>query len=233
MNSPVRLTRPVRKILTNNEVPPLKCKPLVKLTDRGFLMQNKNERLILNSDDLRRAITRIAHEILERNKGAKDLVLVGLHTRGVPLAQRIAKTINSIEGTNLPIGKLDISLYRDDFIGRAKPIIKSTELPVPIEDQVVILVDDVLYTGRSIRAAMDALTDFGRAKSIQLAVLVDRGHREVPIRPDYIGKNIPTSRNEAVSVRLEEVDCLEEVTLAPNPGLIINERSGGKRGLED
>ena len=196
-------------------------------------MQNKNERLILNSDDLRRAITRIAHEILERNKGAKDLVIVGLHTRGVPLAQRIAKTINSIEGTNLPIGKLDISLYRDDFIGRAKPIIKSTELPVPIEDQVVILVDDVLYTGRSIRAAMDALTDFGRAKSIQLAVLVDRGHREVPIRPDYIGKNIPTSRNETVSVRLEEVDCLEEVTLAPNPGLIINERSGGKRGLED
>ena len=162
-------------------------------------MLNRNERLILSSDDLRRAITRIAHEILERNKGAENLVIVGLHTRGVPLASRLATIIGSLEGSTPHVGKLDISLYRDDFIGRSKPIIKSTELPVPIEDQVVVLVDDVLYTGRS----------------IQLAVLVDRGHREVPIRPDYIGKNIPTSKDESVSVKLKEIDDFEAVTLAP------------------
>jgi pyrimidine operon attenuation protein/uracil phosphoribosyltransferase len=201
--------------LANNQAPLPRRKPLVKLTDKGFLMLNQNERLILSSEDLRRAITRIAHEILEKNKGSEDLVIVGLHTRGVPLADRLANIIESLEDTRPPVGKLDISLYRDDFVGRAKPVIKSTELPVPIEDRVVVLVDDVLYTGRSIRAAMDALTDFGRARSIQLAVLVDRGHREVPIRPDYIGKNIPTSRDEAVSVKLEEIDNFEAVTLTP------------------
>ena len=201
--------------LANNQAPLPRRKPLVKLTDKGFLMLNQNERLILSSEDLRRAITRIAHEILEKNKGSEDLVIVGLHTRGVPLADRLANIIESLEDTRPPVGKLDISLYRDDFVGRAKPVIKSTELPVPIEDRVVVLVDDVLYTGRSIRAAMDALTDFGRARSIQLAVLVDRGHREVPIRPDYIGKNIPTSRDEAVSVKLEELDNFEAVTLTP------------------
>ena len=201
--------------LANNQAPLPRRKPLVKLTDKGFLMLNQNERLILSSEDLRRAITRIAHEILEKNKGSEDLVIVGLHTRGVPLANRLANIIESLEDTRPPVGKLDISLYRDDFVGRAKPVIKSTELPVPIEDRVVVLVDDVLYTGRSIRAAMDALTDFGRARSIQLAVLVDRGHREVPIRPDYIGKNIPTSRDEAVSVKLEEIDNFEAVTLTP------------------
>jgi len=201
--------------LANNQAPLPRSKPLVKLTDKGFLMLNQNERLILSSEDLRRAITRIAHEILEKNKGSEDLVIVGLHTRGVPLADRLANIIESLEDTRPPVGKLDISLYRDDFVGRAKPVIKSTELPVPIEDRVVVLVDDVLYTGRSIRAAMDALTDFGRARSIQLAVLVDRGHREVPIRPDYIGKNIPTSRDEAVSVKLEEIDNFEAVTLTP------------------
>ena len=199
----------------NNQAPLPRRKPLVKLPGKGFLMLNRNERLILSSEDLRRAITRIAYEILERNKGSKDLIIVGLHTRGVPLADRLANIIESLEGTKPPVGKLDISLYRDDFVGRAKPVIKSTELPVPIEDRVVVLVDDVLYTGRSIRAAMDALTDFGRARSIQLAVLVDRGHREVPIRPDYIGKNIPTSRDEAVSVKLEEIDSVEAVTLSP------------------
>ena len=201
--------------LANNQTPLPRRKPLVKLTDKGFLMLNQNKRLILSSEDLRRAITRIAHEILEKNKGSEDLVIVGLHTRGVPLADRLANIIESLEDTRPPVGKLDISLYRDDFVGRAKPVIKSTELPVPIEDRVVVLVDDVLYTGRSIRAAMDALTDFGRARSIQLAVLVDRGHREVPIRPDYIGKNIPTSRDEAVSVKLEEIDNFEAVTLTP------------------
>ena len=201
--------------LANNQAPLPRRKPLVKLTDKGFLMLNQNERLILSSEDLRRAITRIAHEILEKNKGSEDLVIVGLHTRGVPLADRLANIIESLEDTRPPVGKLDISLYRDDFVGRAKPVIKSTELPVPIADRVVVLVDAVLYTGRSIRAAMDALTDFGRARSIQLAVLVDRGHREVPIRPDYIGKNIPTSRDEAVSVKLEEIDNFEAVTLTP------------------
>ena len=209
--------------LANNQAPLPRRKPLVKLTDKGFLMLNQNERLILSSEDLRRAITRIAHEILEKNKGSEDLVIVGLHTRGVPLANRLANIIESLEDTRPPVGKLDISLYRDDFVGRAKPVIKSTELPVPIEDRVVVLVDDVLYTGRSIRAAMDALTDFGRARSIQLAVLVDRGHREVPIRPDYIGKNIPTSRDEAVSVKLEEIDNFEAVTLTPKIVPEINE----------
>lgn len=209
--------------LANNQAPLPRRKPLVKLTDKGFLMLNQNERLILSSEDLRRAITRIAHEILEKNKGSEDLVIVGLHTRGVPLADRLANIIESLEDTRPPVGKLDISLYRDDFVGRAKPVIKSTELPVPIEDRVVVLVDDVLYTGRSIRAAMDALTDFGRARSIQLAVLVDRGHREVPIRPDYIGKNIPTSRDEAVSVKLEEIDNFEAVTLTPKIVPEINE----------
>ena len=211
--------------LANNQAPLPRRKPLVKLTDKGFLMLNQNERLILSSEDLRRAITRIAHEILEKNKGSEGLVLVGLHTRGVPLADRLANIIESLEDTRPPVGKLDISLYRDDFIGRAKPVIKSTELPEPIEDRIVVLVDDVLYTGRSIRAAMDALTDFGRARSIQLAVLVDRGHREVPIRPDYIGKNIPTSRDEAVSVRLEEIDNFEAVTLTPKIVPEINEAS--------
>ena len=209
--------------LANNQAPLTRRKPLVKLTDKGFLMLNQNERLILSSEDLRRAITRIAHEILEKNKGSEDLVIVGLHTRGVPLADRLANIIESLEGTRPPVGKLDISLYRDDFVGRAKPVIKSTELPVPIEERVVVLVDDVLYTGRSIRAAMDALTDFGRARSIQLAVLVDRGHREVPIRPDYIGKNIPTSRDEVVSVKLEEIDNFEAVTLTPKIVPEINE----------
>ena len=209
--------------LANNQAPLPRRKPLVKLTDKGFLMLNQNERLILSSEDLRRAITRIAHEILEKNKGSEDLVIVGLHTRGVPLADRLANIIESLEDTRPPVGKLDISLYRDDFVGRAKPVIKSTELPVPIEDRVVVLVDDVLYTGRSIRAAMDALTDFGRPRSIQLAVLVDRGHREVPIRPDYIGKNIPTSRDEAVSVKLEEIDNFEAVTLTPKIVPEINE----------
>ena len=209
--------------LANNQAPLPRSKPLVKLTDKGFLMLNQNERLILSSEDLRRAITRIAHEILEKNKGSEDLVIVGLHTRGVPLADRLANIIESLEDTRPPVGKLDISLYRDDFVGRAKPVIKSTELPVPIEDRVVVLVDDVLYTGRSIRAAMDALTDFGRARSIQLAVLVDRGHREVPIRPDYIGKNIPTSRDEVVSVKLEEIDNFEAVTLTPKIVPEINE----------
>ena len=168
---------------------------------------------MLGAEEVRRALTRIAHEILERNRGADEVILVGLHTRGVPIADRLSSLIESFEGIRPPVGRLDIGLYRDDLIGRPKPLVRPTEIPEPIEGKVVVLVDDVLFTGRSIRAAMDALMDFGRAQRIQLAVLVDRGHRELPIRADYVGKNMPTSRHEAVAVRLSETDGGDEVAL--------------------
>lgn len=171
------------------------------------------ERTVLGPDDVRRALTRIAHEVLEQNRGADDVILVGLHTRGVPIAERLSSLIESFEGVRPPVGRLDIGLYRDDLTGHPRPMVRPTEIPVPIEGKVVILVDDVLYTGRSIRAAMDALMDFGRARRIQLAVLVDRGHRELPIRADYVGKNMPTARDEEVAVRLAEIDDRDEVTL--------------------
>lgn len=180
-------------------------------------MPANNERTVLRADDVRRALTRIAHEVLEQNRGAEDVVLVGLHTRGVPLAERLASLIEKFEGVRPPVGRLDIGLYRDDLLGRPRPVVRPTEIPVPIEGKVVVLVDDVLYTGRSIRASMDALMDFGRARLIQLAVLVDRGHRELPIRADYVGKNMPTARGEAVSVRLTEIDDRDEVKLAAAP----------------
>ena len=170
-------------------------------------------RTVLGEEEVRRALTRIAHEILERNRGADEVILVGLHTRGVPIADRLSSLIESFEGVRPPVGRLDIGLYRDDLIGRPKPLVRPTEIPEPVEGKVVVLVDDVLFTGRSIRAAMDALMDFGRARRIQLAVLVDRGHRELPIRADYVGKNMPTSRHEAVAVRLSETDGGDEVTL--------------------
>ena len=170
-------------------------------------------RTVLGAEEVRRALTRIAHEILERNRGADEVILVGLHTRGVPIADRLSSLIESFEGIRPPVGRLDIGLYRDDLIGRPKPLVRPTEIPEPIEGKVVVLVDDVLFTGRSIRAAMDALMDFGRAQRIQLAVLVDRGHRELPIRADYVGKNMPTSRHEAVAVRLSETDGGDEVAL--------------------
>ena len=165
---------------------------------------------ILSSNEIRRALTRIAHEILERNGGAEDVVIVGTHTRGVPLATRLAGLINEFEGHDVPVGALDIGLYRDDVSGGVRPMMRATVIPVDIQGQRVILVDDVLYTGRTIRAAMDALTDFGRPREIQLAVLVDRGHRELPIRPDYVGKNVPTSLGEEVEVRLVEIDGSDE-----------------------
>ena len=171
------------------------------------------ERTLLSADDIRRALTRIAHEILERNRGARDVVLVGIHTRGVQLATRLSLRIEEYEGDAPPVGALDIGLYRDDIAGGARPAMRPTAIPVPLEDQRVVLVDDVLYTGRTIRAAMDALTDFGRPREIQLCVLVDRGHRELPIRPDYVGKNIPTALDEEVNVRLIETDGLDEVVL--------------------
>lgn len=173
------------------------------------------EKVLLTSREIKRALARIAHEIVERNKGAEDTVLVGMRTRGVPLARRIAEIIESIEGTTIPVGTLDISLYRDDIShSELKPTNQSfTDIPTSITNKHVILVDDVLYTGRSIRAAMDALIDLGRPRSIQLAVLIDRGHRELPIRADYVGKNIPSSRDEEIQVLLEETDGIDKVVI--------------------
>lgn len=168
---------------------------------------------VMEEDDIRRAHTRIAHEILERNKGAETLCLIGIHTRGVYLAERLAELIKSIEGTCPFTGSLDITLYRDDFSSISAPLIHPTEINCDINELNVILVDDVLYTGRTIRAAMDELMDFGRPRTIQLAVLVDRGHRELPIKADYIGKNLPTSRKEQVKVELKEVDGKDQVLL--------------------
>ncbi len=161
---------------------------------------------VMEDSDVRRAVQRISHEIVERNKGAGDVVLVGIRTRGVPLSLRIAKTVSGIEDIEVPVGRLDITMYRDDLHTMSQPVVKETHLPGDIEGKNVIIVDDVLYTGRSVRSAMDAIIDFGRPASIQLAVLVDRGHRELPIRADYVGKNVPTAPGEKVRVALEEVD---------------------------
>jgi len=168
---------------------------------------------VLDDAALDRALTRIAHEILERNGGAKDLAFVGLRTRGVTLAQRLNAKIAAIDGAQLPVGTLDITLYRDDLDMRGAPVIRGTDIPFSIKNKTVVLVDDVLYTGRTIRAALDALIDLGRPQSIQLAILIDRGHRELPIRPDYIGKNLPTSRRESVAVRLREHDGEDRVVI--------------------
>lgn len=170
--------------------------------------------ILLDEDGIRRALTRIAHEIVEKNKGVENLVLVGIRTRGVPLAQRIAAEIERIEGVRPPVGTLDITLYRDDLsLLSYQPTVRGTEIPVDIHGKTIILTDDVLFTGRTIRAALDALIDMGRPYIIQLAVLVDRGHRELPIRADYVGKNVPTSAREVVSVQLHELDGSEQVKL--------------------
>ena len=176
------------------------------------------ERTILSAVEIRRALVRIAHEILERNGGVQGVVLVGMHPRGVPLARRLAQWINDSEGEDVTVGTLDIGLYRDDVSGGSRPLMRPTDIPVNIQGQRVVLVDDVLYTGRTIRAAMDALTDLGRPSEIQLAVLVDRGHRELPIRADYVGKNVPTSLEEEVEVRLAETDDVDEVLLLRKGG---------------
>lgn len=173
-------------------------------------------RVILDEQAIRRAITRIAHEIIERNKGVLDCVLVGIKTRGIYLAHRLAERIEKIEGEKIPVGQLDITLYRDDLSIKSQdkePLFHGSDVPVDITGKKIILVDDVLYTGRTVRAALDALIDLGRPGQIQLAVLVDRGHRELPIRPDYIGKNIPTARTEVIVVKLTEVDGMDEVNL--------------------
>ncbi|WP_026476424.1 bifunctional pyr operon transcriptional regulator/uracil phosphoribosyltransferase PyrR [Alkaliphilus transvaalensis] len=171
-------------------------------------MEGKEKKVqVLDDKGIGRAITRIAHEILEKNKGAKDIILVGIKTRGVPLAKRLAEKITQIEEVQIPVGILDITLYRDDLSQiNNDPVLHGSEIPVDIKGKVVVLVDDVLYTGRTVRAALDALIDIGRPRVIQLAVLVDRGHRELPIRADYVGKNVPTSTSEVVKVKFEEVD---------------------------
>ena len=172
------------------------------------------KKIIMTPEDIRRTLARIAHETIERNKAIEHLILVGMRTRGVPLAKRLAANIEDFEGLKIPVGALDITPYRDDLASlNRQPLVKRTDIPANIDGKSIVLVDDVLYTGRSTRAAMDALTDLGRPQSIQLAVLVDRGHRELPIRADYVGKNIPSSRDEEIQVRLVETDGIDEVTI--------------------
>lgn len=179
--------------------------------------------MILSGSDLQRALARIAHEIVERNRGVGDVVLLGIYSRGVPLARRLQSKLRDLEGTEVPLGELDITLYRDDLDERRlrSPLEPST-VPVSLSGRRVVLVDDVIFTGRSVRAALDAIMDYGRPSAVQLAVLIDRGHRELPIRPDYVGKNVPTARDEDVQVRLEESDGVDEVVI-----LRRAERAGG------
>lgn len=175
--------------------------------------------VVLDQPAIRRALTRIAHEIIERNKGIQDCVLVGIKTRGIHLAKRLANRIEEIEGAKMPVGEIDITLYRDDLTVKTaneEPEVKGSDLPVDVTDKKVILIDDVLFTGRTVRAALDALMDVGRPSNIQLAVLVDRGHRELPIRADFVGKNIPTSSSEKIVVELTEVDNEDQVTIHDN-----------------
>ncbi|MGH8899750.1 MAG: bifunctional pyr operon transcriptional regulator/uracil phosphoribosyltransferase PyrR [Egibacteraceae bacterium] len=202
---------------------------------------------VLAAADVERALMRMAHQVLERNKGAAQLVLMGINTRGVPLARRLAANLAAIEGLPVPAGQLDITLYRDDYVRTGPRPLGRTTFPCDVDGKIVVLVDDVLYTGRTIRAAMDAVIDHGRPAGIQLAVLVDRGHRELPIRADYVGKNLPTSLTEVVNVRLVETDGVDEVLLrkrdaagegsaaAPDgkdeglrPGRGVKEEAGGK-----
>lgn len=173
-----------------------------------------SRKVILTAPDIRRTLARIAHEIIEQNGTAENLVLVGLRTRGVPLANRLAVNIASLEPPKVDVGALDITYYRDDISSHPeKPVLHRTDIPTSIDGKSIVMVDDVLYTGRSARAAMDALIDLGRPKLIQLAVLIDRGHREMPIRPDFVGKNIPSSRHEDIRVQLTEVDGIDEVSI--------------------
>ncbi len=177
--------------------------------------------VVMDADRMGRTLTRIAHEIVERNRGVESLALVGVRTRGVPIAARLAARLREISGRDVPVGALDITLYRDDLMLNAvgpQPLVRSTEIPFSIDDRIIVLVDDVLYTGRTVRAALDELIDFGRPRAIQLVVIVDRGHRELPIKADYVGKNLPTSRGESVSVRLLETDGCDQVIIEKTDG---------------
>ncbi|HEX5415798.1 MAG TPA: bifunctional pyr operon transcriptional regulator/uracil phosphoribosyltransferase PyrR [Chloroflexota bacterium] len=182
------------------------------------------ERLILSAADLHRALARIAHEIVERNRGVDGLVLLGIRSRGAPIAQRLRAKLLDLEGVEVPLGELDITMYRDDLAERRlQPRIGPSVVPVALGDRPVVLVDDVIFTGRSVRAALDAVMDYGRPSSVQLAVLVDRGHRELPIRADYVGKNVPTARDEDVRVRLVETDGIDEVVIFRAAGTAVGE----------
>ncbi|MCK4539191.1 MAG: bifunctional pyr operon transcriptional regulator/uracil phosphoribosyltransferase PyrR [Candidatus Krumholzibacteria bacterium] len=189
----------------------------------------------MDTQQMRRTIMRIAHEIVERNRGVEGLILVGIRKRGVPLAERIARAIEKFEGTRIPVGALDITLYRDDVqMIASAPVVGKTEINEDITDKMIILVDDVLFTGRTVRAALDELVDFGRPRSIQLAVLVDRGHREYPIRADFVGKNVPTSNNETVEVLLAEIDGEEQVVLSdvvPADSPVAAKAAGSKKKM--
>lgn len=180
-------------------------------------MTSPRVRTVFEADDIERVLTRISHEIIERAKGASDVVLLGIQTRGVPLAQRIAARISEFEGIAVPVGALDITMYRDDLRLRPARALEHTTMPAPIDGRTVVLVDDVLFSGRTVRAALDALGDLGRPRVVRLAVLIDRGHRELPIRADYVGKNLPTSLQESVKVRVKEIDGEDVVTLTSGP----------------
>lgn len=187
------------------------------------------KKIMMTADDIRRTLARISHEIIEQHKSVESLILIGMRTRGVPIANRLAANIKNFEGVQIPVGALDFSLYRDDLSTRnLQPVVQRTDIPVDIDEKSIVLVDDVLYTGRSTRAAMDALVDMGRPRSIRLAVLVDRGHRELPIRADYVGKNIPSSRHEEVQVLLVETDGLDEVVIVRQDDIISISREPDK-----
>ena len=184
--------------------------------------------VVMGTDRIARALMRISHEIVERNRGIEELALIGVRTRGVPIAKRIARNLLEIVGGEVPTGALDITLYRDDLMRHTvgpQPVLRRTEIPFSIDDRRILLVDDVLYTGRTVRAALDALVDFGRPKVIQLVVLVDRGHRELPIKADYVGKNLPTSLQQSVQVRLTEIDDIDEVTIEEDTSELVDERA--------
>ena len=174
-----------------------------------------DERVVLDHDDLRRTLVRIAHEIVEKNEDADRLALVGIHTRGAIICRRLHALVGELSGSEVPLGDLDISFYRDDLGRRAEsPVVHSSHIDFPVDGMTVVVVDDVLFTGRTVRAAIEALFDYGRPARVQLAVLADRGHRELPIRPDYVGKNLPTARGERVNVRVEEIDGVDEVAIS-------------------
>lgn len=186
-----------------------------KLQGRSSLMEFIEKAQIMDREAMRRALIRIAHEIVERNKGLEDVILVGIHRRGYPLAQRLAQALKEVEDVDVPVGELDITLYRDDLSLRfTQPHVGPTRMPVDVARKRIVLVDDVLYTGRTIRAALDAIIDMGRPQNIQVAVMIDRGHRELPIRADYVGKNVPTSRKEVIHVKVSEIDGIDEVVIA-------------------
>jgi pyrimidine operon attenuation protein/uracil phosphoribosyltransferase len=187
-------------------------------SDSGVTDGSLTSRVVMNADQIARACARIAHQILEANQGADDLVLMGIPTRGVPLAHRLAKVMDEVEGVRVPVGALDVTMYRDDLRRQPTRPVGHTDLPVEVEGSTVVLIDDVLYSGRTVRAALDALGDLGRPRAVRLAVLIDRGHRELPIHADHVGTYVPTRTGEHVSVRLVELDGINQVTIEPGAG---------------